>query len=456
MDKTETRLIKPMIDGHYPTVTYGDGIYLYDEKGKQYIDGSSGAVTASLGHAVPEILAAMDEQAHKVSFVYRSQFTSTPAEQLAQKLNELVSDDEEFWSFFVNSGSEATETALKIAIQYWQEQGQYQKTKIVSRWMSYHGITIGALSMSGHPARRERFTTLLEDYPSVSAPYCYRCPFNSSYPNCQLICANELERAIQRIGAKHIAAFIAEPIVGAAGGVIVPPKGYYEKIKQICEKYDILFISDEVMTGIGRTGEMFAMHHWGVNPDIIALGKGMSAGYTPMAATLVSEHVMEPIRKGSKSIMSGHTYSANPLSAAVSLAVLDYIEKNKLVEHASENGQYLISQLQALKDHHPMIGGVRGKGMLVGIEFVEDRVMKIPFGKEIDITNRVVKMAQKNGLLIYPSNAGIEGEKGDAVIIAPPLTITRQQIDELVKIMKQTISQLEMELQSSISNEKFV
>jgi adenosylmethionine-8-amino-7-oxononanoate aminotransferase len=318
-----------MMNDFYPTATHGEGIYLYDHTGKKYVDGSSGAVTASIGHGVPEIIEAMHEQAKKVSFVYRSQFTSEPAEVLAQKLNNLVNAAEDYWSFFVNSGSEATETAMKIAIQHWQEQGVFRKQKIISRWVSYHGITLGALSMSGHVKRRERFVPLLENYPSVSAPYCYRCPFNQTFPDCQLFCANDLETAIQRIGAEHIAAFIAEPIVGAAGGVIVPPVGYYQQISNICNRHNILFIADEVMTGIGRTGKMFGMDHWGVKPDIIALGKGMSAGYTAIAAALVSDKVMKPILQGSGSIMSGHTYSANPQSAAIALAVLNYIEKHR-------------------------------------------------------------------------------------------------------------------------------
>jgi adenosylmethionine-8-amino-7-oxononanoate aminotransferase len=439
-------LIKPMMNDYYPTATHGDGIYLYDDTGKKYIDGSSGAVTASIGHRVPEIIEAMHEQAKKVSFVYRSQFTSEPAETLAQKLNQLVNADEDYWSFFVNSGSEATETAMKIAIQHWQEQGNYRKQKILSRWISYHGITLGALSMSGHVKRRERFVPLLEDYPSVSAPYCYRCPYNQTYPECQLFCASDLETAIQREGAEHIAAFIAEPIVGAAGGVIVPPEGYYQKIKDICERHNILFIADEVMTGIGRTGKMFGMDHWEVKPDIIALGKGMSAGYTAIAATLASEKVMTPILKGSKSIMSGHTYSANPQSAAVALAVLDYIETHKLVEKVKENGDYLFQKLEVVAMKGDMIGEVRGKGLMVGIEFVADAKTKRPFSTNTTVTSKVVEKARNKGLLIYPASAGKDGAHGDAVIISPPFVITKQEIDQLVTIFEETILEIQSKL----------
>jgi adenosylmethionine-8-amino-7-oxononanoate aminotransferase len=440
-----TRLIKPLLDKEYPMISHGDGIYLYDTNGKRYIDGSSGAITASIGHGVKEIIEEIENQAHKISFVYRSQFTSEPAEKLAQKLSDLAKGGE-YWSFFVNSGSEATETAMKIAIQHWQEKGIKGKNKILSRWMSYHGITIGALSMSGHTGRRARFVQLLEDYPTIQPPYCFRCPFNATYPDCNHMCATELEQAINRIGAEHIAAFIAEPIIGAAGGAIVPPPGYYQVIKKICEKHNILFIADEVMTGMGRTGKMFALEHWDTHADIIALGKGMSAGYTPIAATLVCEKVMEPIQKGSKLIMSGHTYSANPQSTAVALAVVNYIETHNLVEKSAKNGKYLNTKLQELQKKHPIIGDVRGKGLMCGIEFVSDMITKFPFNKEIDLTSLVVSQGQNNGLLLYPAAAGIEGVGGDAILVAPPLTITTEQIDELIELLNQTLIDVETAL----------
>lgn len=441
----KSHLIKPILDAHYPTIDYGKGVFLYDTNHKDYIDGSSGAVTASLGHGVPEIINAMNEQAKKVSFVYRSQFTSEKAEALAKKLCDLTKGTYNH-TFFVNSGSEATETAMKIAIQYWQEKGIFTKNKIISRWMSYHGITLGALSMSGHVSRRERFVPLLEDFPNVSAPYCYRCPFNKTYPDCQLLCAKELERVIQRVGKKYIAAFIAEPIIGAAGAAIVPPENYYSLIKAICEKNDILFIADEVMTGVGRTGKMLAIEHWNVEPDIVALGKGMTAGYTPMAATLVSDKVMEPILQGSKAIMSGHTYSANPLSAATSLAVLEYIEKHHLIKRAEKIGNFLKTKLLDLKKEVTMIGDVRGKGLLLGVEFVEDRNLMRPFPATKKVTNLVIQKALEKGLLVYPANAGDEGITGDAIIIAPPLVITEDEVNELIKRFRDALLDVEQEL----------
>ena len=426
-----------MLNEDYPMIEYGKGVYLYDVEGKKYLDASSGAVTANIGHGVREISDAMKKQADKVSFVYRSQFTSEPAERLAQKLAALVGGHLS-WSFFVNSGSEATETAMKVAIQYWQEKGIQTKNKILSRWVSYHGITLGALSMSGHTGRRARFVPLLEDFPTIHPPYCYRCPYNQTAPECGYLCAQELETAINRIGAEHIAAFIAEPIVGAAGGAITPPKDYYKKIKQICERHDILFIADEVMTGFGRTGTMLACEHWNVIPDIVALGKGMGAGYTPIAATLVGDHVMEPIRKGSKIVMSGHTLSANPLSCATSLAVIDYLERQGLFAAVAKKSSYLFAKLADLQKQFSFIGDVRGKGLLIGLEFVKNLLTKEPFSREEAFSQKVIHVAFDNGLLLYPAGAGIDGIQGDAIIISPPLTITIAEIDELIEILTTT------------------
>jgi len=428
-------LIKPLLDETLPMIDYGKGIYLYDSEGRKYLDGASGAVTANIGHGVSEILEAMSEQAKKVSFVYRSQFTSESAEKLAEKIATLSPADLN-WCFFVNSGSEAVETAMKMAIQYWQEKGIQTKTKVLSRWVSYHGITLGALSLSGHTGRRARFVPLLEDFPVINPPYCYRCPYSLEAPSCGYLCAQELEHAIKRIGANHIAAFIAEPVIGAAGGAIAPPKGYFKIIKKICDDHDILLIADEVMTGFGRTGSMLGMDQYDVIPDIVALGKGMGAGYAPIAAALASEKVIEPILAGTKVVMSGHTLSANPQSCAVSLAVLEYLEKNKIVSEVESKGAYLKKLLLKLKNQYSFIGDIRGRGLLLGIEFVENAATKAPFPREEQVTQKMITHAKDKGLLIYPAGAGIDGVNGDSIIISPPLTITITEIDELVSLLQ--------------------
>ncbi|WP_096199656.1 aspartate aminotransferase family protein [Bacillus sp. FJAT-45350] len=434
-------LIKPFLNEDYPVIDYGNGVFLYDKEGKEYLDGSSGAVTANIGHNVTEIRDVMHEQAKKISFVYRSQFTSEPAEELAKKISELTPSNQLNWSFFVNSGSEATETAIKIAVQYWQEKGKPQKYKVLSRWMSYHGITLGALSISGHLARRERFNPLLDPLPILSPPYCYRCSYDKTFPDCQLFCANQLETAILEHGPNTVAAFIAEPIIGAAGAAIVPPEGYYEKIKEICDRYSILFIADEVMTGFGRTGQMFGIEHWDVSPDMLVVGKGLSGGYTPIAATIVSDALIEPIKQGSGLIMSGHTFSANPQSCATALAVIDYLQKHQIVQGVLGKGNYLLGKLKEVEKRFSFICDTRGKGLLLGIEFETEK-------HDPSFTKKMIEKTMVEGLLVYPASAGKLGLNGHAIIIAPPLTITLEEIDELVNRFTNACLKLEGEITS--------
>lgn len=443
---TRSYVIKPELGKTYPYISHGKGIYLYDQEGKRYIDGCGGAVTASIGHGVEKVAEAMYAQAQKVSFAYRSHFSSDAVEALGAKLAEWAPGSLN-WTFFVSSGSEATETAQKIAIQYWQEKGRPTKNRIISRWMSYHGITMGALSMSGHVLRRKRFVPLLEDYPTISPPYPYRRPEGMSLSEYALQCANELEAAILRVGADQVAAFIAEPVIGASGGAVVPPDGYFQRIREICDKYEVLFIADEVMTGVGRTGKAFGMDHWGVVPDLMTLGKGMSAGYTPMAATIVTDEIIETITKGSGLIMAGHTYSANPQSAAVSLAVLQYVEKHQLIEKSAEQGAYLLQRLESLAEKLPLIGEARGLGMLCGLEFVRDKATKEAFPLSAGVASKVIAKSFEKGLIIYPAIGGLDGVAGDAIIVAPPLTITKSEIDELIAILREAILAVQQDLQ---------
>jgi adenosylmethionine-8-amino-7-oxononanoate aminotransferase len=431
-----SHLIKPMLLEQYPEIDYGKGVFLYDKAGVEYLDACSGAVTANIGHGIEEILQAIYRQGRQVSFVYRSQFTNRPSEELADMLSDETGLE---WCFLVNSGSEAVETAVKIAIQHWQEKGRPAKRRVLSRWLSYHGITFGALSASGHPVRRERFDSFVGDWPAVEPPYCYRCPFGKTYPECNVHCARQLETVVRRIGEGNIAAFIAEPVIGAAGGAIDAPQEYFQIIKEICERYEILLISDEVMTGCGRTGAFLALNHWGVQADIAVLGKGLSAGYAPIAATLISQKVMEPIMEGTQVIMSGHTFSGNPLSSAAALAVLKLIKSEKLIEGVGEKGTYLRAKLNELKKNFTFIGDVRGKGLMIGVEFTGE--LK---GKTIDssFTSLVVDVAKKEGLLLYPAAAGLDGRSGSAIIIAPPLTTTAAELNELIVRLEKTFEVL--------------
>jgi adenosylmethionine-8-amino-7-oxononanoate aminotransferase len=431
-----SHLIKPFIGDHYPMIDYGKGVYLYDQSGQEYLDACSGAVTANLGHGMEEIIQSIVEQGSKVAFVYRSQFSNQPAEDLAAFLHEKTGYP---WSFFVNSGSEAVETSIKIALQHWQEKGKPAKRRILSRWLSYHGITLGALSASGHPVRRERFDSVIGDWPTIEPPYCLDCPFGKSYPTCDLACAQQLEMMISRIGADNIAAFISEPIIGAAGGAISPPKEYYSRIKEICERNEILFISDEVMSGCGRTGTFLALEQWAVKADIVAVGKGLSAGYAPIAAALISDKVMEPIINGTRIIMSGHTYSGNPLSSAAALAVLKLIESEKIIEGIESKSIYLRNLLAKLKNEFLFVREVRGKGLLLGIEFTLS-------GSESGgtFTSSVVAAGTENGILLYPAAAGLDGRKGSAIIIAPPLNSSKRELEEVYKRLRSTFQTVEM------------
>lgn len=440
-------VIKPELGKSYPTISHGKGIYLYDQEGKEYIDGCGGAVTASIGHGVQEIADAMLEQAQQVSFAYRSHFSSNAVEELGAKLAEWAPGNLN-WTFFVSSGSEATETAQKIAIQYWQEKGFERKNRIISRWMSYHGITMGALSMSGHVMRRKRFTSLLADYPAISAPYVYRKPEDMTVEAYAQKCADELEVAIRRIGKENVAAFIAEPVIGASGGALVAPAGYFERIREICDRNDVLFIADEVMTGMGRTGKHFGINHWNVVPDLMALGKGMSAGYTPMAAAMASDEIIETITKGSGLIMAGHTYSANPQSAATSLAVVRYMEKHNLIEKAAVQGEYLLGKLKQMVEEYQIVGDARGLGMLTGFEFVKNKETKESFAASVGVGSRVIRRSFEKGLIIYPAMSGADGLVGDSIIVAPPLTITREEIDRLLGILRSAIEEVQAELRA--------
>ena len=353
-----------------PMVERGEGIYLYHTSGKQYIDGTSGPVVCNIGHGVKEIGEAYAAQSDKVAYVFRSHFTSAPSEKLATLIADMAPTGLE-GVFFVSSGSEGTEMAAKIAHQYYLEQDKVQKERIVSRWSSYHGITMGALSMSGHVQRRKNFVNSLLPYPKIPIPYCYRCPENSEYPACNVACAHRLRDTIKMVGEEYISAFIAEPVVGAAAGAVVPTLEYYKIIREICDEFDILFIADEVMTGFGRTGLNFGIEHWGVTPDMIVFAKGASAGYYPLAGVIISKKIFTVLKNGKKGIFApGHTYSGTPMAGAVGCSVIEYMNKHRLIDNVAKLSGYLEEVLKGLGSHK-IVGDVRGKGFLWGIEFVK-------------------------------------------------------------------------------------
>ena len=417
--------IQPLLNKQYLKAATARGVYIYDENGKQYLDGSSGAVTCSLGHSHPKVVSFMKQQLDKLQFVYRSQFGSEEAEQLATRLSEISPGKAYAHSFFVNSGTEAIETAMKVALQYWQEAGKPSKKQFITRWKSYHGITIGALSLSGHPLRRERFESSLEKYPRLSADL-----ENDSLEN-QL---NEFRDVIERIGRHQVAAFVAEPIVGAAGSALMPQPDYYLEMKKICAENEILFIADEVMTGLGRTGKWFGLEHWNTTADIVAVGKSLGAGYAPIAATLMTDKILEPIRKGSGLIMSGHTYSGHPMSCATAWKVLQVVEEDHLLENVNAMGTIIKERLESLKRKFPFIHVVRGKGLMLGMEFQ-------PSLKGLQA--QFIETCFKNGLLIYPAVGGPEGKDENGILVSPPFIISQNEVDELLQKAEQSLATLQ-------------
>lgn len=428
----------------YPLVERGEGIYLIDQNGQKYIDGSGGAAVVGIGHGIKEITEAMVRQAEKVSFAHSSQFTSQAALDLAAKLVQLAPPGLSR-VYFLSGGSEAVEAAIKMARQYQVERGKPQKFKVISRWTSYHGNTLGALALSGHTGRRNYYIPLIQHTPHIQPAYCYRCPFGLIPSTCALECAQDLERTILYEGPESISAFIAEPMVGATAGALVPPDGYFQRIREICDRYDVLLIADEVMTGIGRTGKNFGIDHWEIIPDLIVVGKGLSSGYTPIAAVIAKEEIHRTIKEGSGAFVHGHTYSQNPLSCAIACAVIEYLIQHELISRSAKMGEYFLRALSSLLDHD-LVGDVRGRGLFAGIEFVKDKKTKEPFPPKMKLNLLIANKAFEKGLITYPGGGGADGLKGDHILLAPPFIISEQEINQIVNILAQTISEISREI----------
>ncbi|MFC1771486.1 aspartate aminotransferase family protein [Candidatus Margulisiibacteriota bacterium] len=417
---------------HYPKITHGKGIYLYGEDGKDYIDGCSGAAVANIGHGNEEIAEKTASQIKKLAFGHLSRFTTDCIENCAGKIASLTPGDLNH-VYFVSGGSEATETALKLARQYFVERdgGKTSKFKIISRWTAFHGNTIGSLSMTGIHGRRKIYDPLLLPFPKINQAYCYRCPYKSKYPECGLACAYELEDTILKNGAQNIAGFIAEPIIGASAPGVNPPQDYFKVIRKICDKYDVLLIIDEVMSGFGRTGKNFGIDHFDILPDIMTTAKGMSCGYTPLGAAITNDEVFKTIMvKGSGNFIHGHTYAGNPLSAEIGNIVLDICSRENYFLNAAKQGAYLRQKLQDLYQYS-LVGDIRGKGLMLGIEFVKDQRTKQPFPASDKVKDIFTSSCLEEGLVMYPGGGSADGVNGDHTLIAPPLNITKEEVDEL-------------------------
>ena len=438
------RIFHRMLKQGWPQIARGEGVYLIDTEGKCYLDACAGVHVVSIGHGVEEVIEAMTEQAKKVCFTY-ARFLTQPQIDLADKIAAITPEGLSR-VFFVSGGSEATESAMKMARKYHLETGNPQKYRVISRWQSWHGNTVGALSMSGRTPWREDYVPYLLDFPHISPPYCYRCPYCRDGSACTLQCAEELERVIKQEGSEYISAFIAEPVLGTSGCGIAPPPDYYPMVREICDRYNIVMIIDEVVTGFGRTGRNFGIEHWGVVPDIMATGKGLSSGYTPIAATIAHEKIYEAIYGKSTAFVHGHTYGGNPLSCAVALAVQNYLEKHDLVSQCARRGELMLEKLLELQDS-PIVGEVRGKGLLCGVEFVADKEARTPFDLSKGVTAAVVNRMFEKGVLVMPGAPGlIDGVAGDHIAISPPFTISEVEVVKVVEVLREVIREVAAEL----------
>jgi len=428
-------------DERYVTIARGEGVYLFDEGGKRYLDAAGGVCVVNIGHGVPEITDVISKQASRLAYTYGGLVDNKPRQELADKLQQWApSGMGQTKTLFSSSGAEANEGALKLAHQYHWERGNPTKRKVVGRWQSYHGNTIGAISMSGRTPWRRTHSPLLLDFPHIPPPYCYRCPWGKTHPDCGIQCAEELRRVIRQEGAENIAAFICEPIIGTSMSAVVPPAEYYGIVRDICDENDVLLIADEVMSGLGRTGKTWGMDHWGVTPDIITTSKGLGGGYSPLSGLILGEKVWGAIASGSRTVAHSSTYGGNPLSCAVGLAVLNYIEEHDLVSRAGQMGAKLLASLERGLSDLPYVGEVRGKGLLAGVEIVADKDTKEPFPPEWNVSYKVEMEALRNGLLILAGAPGlIDGYAGDHVELVPPYVIEEEHIEFATTTLRDSI-----------------
>jgi adenosylmethionine-8-amino-7-oxononanoate aminotransferase len=426
----------------YPIIERGEGVYLYDTAGRRYLDASGGPVLVNVGHGVREIVEAMAAQAAQVAYVHGSLFTTAALETYSDRLASRVPLPEARF-FYLSSGSEAVEAALKFARQVQVARGEPRRDRIISRWGSYHGATLGTLAISGKPTMRNLYAPMFQDMPHIEPPYCYRCPFDSTYPACDLACARQLEAEILRRGPKRVAAFIAEPVGGATLGAIVPPDGYWPLVREICDRHGVLLIADEVLTGFGRTGAWFAMDRTGVQPDVLCLAKGAAGGYFPLSITAVRGADVETIRQAHGDFNHGGTFSHHAVGAAAALATLDYLETHDLVARAARLGEFLGKSLAEALADLPCVGDIRGLGMLWAVEFVADRETKEPFPKSAHFAERVCARCMELGVLLYPGSGSADGVRGDHLTVAPPFVVSEAQVGVIVETLRRAAQEIQ-------------
>jgi adenosylmethionine-8-amino-7-oxononanoate aminotransferase len=426
-----------------PLIDHAKGVYMVDVHGKRYIDASSGAMVSNIGHSDPRVLAAMQDQMEKATFAYRLHFENDAAETLAFRLADRAPGDLER-VFFVSGGSEAVESCIKLARQYALAIGEAQRFKVISRFPSYHGSTLGALAITGYAPMHAPFAPMMVDQPKIPAPTCYLDRDDLSDHDRGLKYANMLEAEILRQGPETVLAFIMEPVGGAATGALVAPDSYYGRIREICDQYGILLIYDEVMTGAGRTGKYFAAEHWNIVPDILAVSKGLAAGYAPLGAMIAPDRIVGPVLDHG-GFIHGYTYAGNPIACAAGNAVLSVIEEDDLLSNTATNGAALKQALSDLAQKHPIIGDVRGLGLLLAVELVADRNSMEPIDPKQMAAARLVDLAYEKGLIIYWRRTR-GGYRGDHVMICPPMTITKDQFPDILGPLDAALGELSDEL----------
>ena len=429
-----------------PVAAQGDGVYILDAAGRRYLDACGGAAVSCLGHSHPRVTAALHAQADAIAFAHTGFFTSEPAEALADHLVSLapnLSGDPERAIdrvYFVSGGSEAVEAALKLARQYFVELGQTERRHVIARRQSYHGNTIGALSAGGNMWRRAPFAPLLVEMSHIAPCYAYRDQREGeSETDYGRRVADELEAEILRLGPETVFAFIAEPVVGATAGAVPSAPGYFARIREICDRYGVLWIADEVMCGMGRTGAHFAYSQDGVSPDLIAIAKGLGAGYQPIGAMMASRRIFEAVRAGSGFFQHGHTYMAHPMACAAALAAQRAIVEEDLLANVATKGATLRAALDARFGQHPHVGDVRGRGLFLGVEMVADRATKAPFDPQVKLHKRIKSEAMARGLMCYPMGGTIDGAQGDHVLLAPPFIINESHVAIIVDRLAEAI-----------------
>ena len=428
-----TYLFHRQINHAYPLAVTGRQEYLIDAHGKRYIDASGGAAVSCLGHQHPEVIAAMQQQMAALCYAHTSFFTTAVAEELGE---ELIRHAPPGLShvYLVSGGSEAVEAALKLARQYFVERGEPQRRRFIARRQSYHGNTLGALGVGGNAWRRAQFAPLLTESHYIDPCYEYRHRQPGETPEQYgLRAADELEAKLLALGPDSVIAFVAEPVVGATLGAVPPAPGYFRRIREICDRYGILLILDEVMCGMGRTGSLHACEQEGIAPDLMTVAKGLGGGYAPVGATFVGSKIYETIAAGSGVFQHGHTYIGHPLACAAALAVQRIVRRDNLLDNVQARGAQLMQGLQARFADHPHIGDIRGRGLFVGIELVADREQKLPFEAKRKLHARIKTEALARGLMAYPMGGTLDGSSGDHVLLAPPFISSAATIDAIVE-----------------------